>query len=143
MFRPSNGRIQTVNDCSKLKLVFLFLHFLQIDILYSKTLVLSWTEKSSKENLSRLIPVLSTYFRQCVRHGCELNTSAGTVTRQRDGRQRIHCPIPDKCTNNFLLISTNPDSGVPPFSQPVGAGAVVPGVKRPVCEADNLRLVQG
>jgi hypothetical protein len=36
MFRTPNGRIQTVYNCSKRKLLFLFLHFLQIDILHFK-----------------------------------------------------------------------------------------------------------
>ena len=36
MFRPPNGRIQTVNNYSRRKLVFLFSHFLEIDILYLK-----------------------------------------------------------------------------------------------------------
>lgn len=87
--------------------------------------------------------VLSICFRECVKYEDELNTSPGIVTRQRGGRQRRHCPILDRCTNNFLLISTNPDSGVPPPTLLVGTGAIVPGVKRPVFEADNLRLEQG
>jgi hypothetical protein len=56
---------------------------------------------------------------------------------------REDSPFLDRFTNNFPSISTNPDNGVPPTSQTVGTGSIVPGVKQPECEADNLRLVQG
>ena len=111
IFRPSNGRIQTVNNCSNRKLVFYFYIFLQIDALYIKTLFLSWAEKSSKENLSRLIQVLLTCFRQCVKYVGELNTSAGTVTSQRAGREKRHYPISDRCTNEFFLLASTPNLG--------------------------------